>query len=69
LDFCYFVQDFSVFLFYFSSKRRNPHRGILRLSFCYWEVQRTGGIQGGREGGLVVSLKKEKEGNGAQEKG
>ncbi len=54
-----------VFLFYFSSKRCNPHRGILRLSFCYWEVQHTGGSQGG----LVVSLKKEEEGNGAQEKG
>jgi hypothetical protein len=58
-----------VFLFYFSSKRRNSYRGILRLSFCYWEVQQTGGSQGGREGGLVLSLKKEEEGNGAQEKG
>jgi hypothetical protein len=32
-------------------------------------VQQTGCSQGGREGGLVVSLKKEEEGNGAQEKG
>jgi hypothetical protein len=32
-------------------------------------VQQTGGSQGGREGGLVVSLKKEEGGNGSQEKG